>query len=340
MANSTLAAIRTKVRRLTKSPSVSQLSDTQIDEYVNTFILYDLPEHLRLFALHSTLTFYTSAGIDTYSTNTTNPDDPLFNFKNKYISINNPVYIAGYKAMYTQSREQFFNIYPFLSSIQTQTRGDGVTNTFSGNISSGTVPVLRDNVIFTTIDADLNSMTMIDLPVDSQFGILYEQNGPVPPPIIVLPSNNIINYLTGRFTVTFPNPPSNGANINSEVVPYVPGLPQAMLYYDDIFTLRPVPNSGYPVNIEVYNRPSELLSSGAVPQLEQWWQYISYGASKKVLEERIDMETLSMIMPEYKKQELLVLRTTVVQNTNERTATIYTEQTSMYGGPWGWNQNN
>lgn len=338
MANSTLAAIRTKVRRLTKSPSVSQISDTQIDEYVNTFILYDLPEHLRLFALHSTLTFYTSAGIDTYSTNTTNPNDPLFNFKNKYISVNNPVYIAGYKAMFTQSREQFFNIYPFLSSIQTQTLGDGVATNFTGNISQGTVPILRNNVLFTSVDAALNSMTMIDLPVDSQFGVLYAQNSAVPAPIV--PLNNFINYLTGQFSVTFPNPPAAQANINSEVVPYVPSLPQAMLYYDDIFTLRPVPNSSYAVNLEVYNRPSELLTAGSVPQLEQWWQYIAYGASKKVLEDRIDMETLSLIMPEYKKQELLVLRTTVVQNTNERTATIYTEQSSMYGGPWGWNQNN
>jgi hypothetical protein len=340
MADSTLTAIRTKVRRLTKSPSVAQISDAQIDEYVNTFILYDFPEHLRLFALHSTLTFYTQPGIDTYSTNTTNVNDPLFNFKNKYISINNPVYISGYKAMFTQSREQFFNIYPFLNSIQTQTLGDGATTAFTGNLSLGALPVLRNNVVFTSVDAAGNALTMIDLPVNPFSGNLYPQNGPLPSATVIDPTNTI-NYITGAFTVTFTAAPASGVNVNSETVPYIASIPQSMLYYDDIFTLRPVPNSSYPVNIEVYARPTELLQAGSTPKLEQWWQYIAYGASKKVLEDRIDTETLTLILPEYKKQELLVLRTTIVQNTNERTATIYTEQSNMYGGPWGWfGQNN
>lgn len=168
-------------------------------------------------------------------------------------------------------------------------------------------------------------------------GTLYDFKGPLP---VFSDPNNEINYLTGAFTVTFIGPPAAGANINFQVVPYVPSIPQAILYYDEQFTLRPVPDQSYPVNIEVYNRPTELLAAGDTPQLEQWWQYIAYGAAKKVLEDRIDTETLAQIMPEYKKQELLVLRTTIVQNTNERTATIYTEQSSMYGGPWGWNQNN
>jgi hypothetical protein len=43
MADSTLGAIRTKVRRLTRSPNTAQITDNQIDEYVNTFILYDFP---------------------------------------------------------------------------------------------------------------------------------------------------------------------------------------------------------------------------------------------------------------------------------------------------------
>ena len=79
----TLQAIETKVRRLTRSPSTAQLTQADLDNYINTFVVYDFPEHLRLFSLRTILTFYTQPFIDTYKTNTTVTTDALFNFKNK-----------------------------------------------------------------------------------------------------------------------------------------------------------------------------------------------------------------------------------------------------------------
>jgi hypothetical protein len=99
-----------------------------------------------------------------------------------------------------------------------------------------------------------------------------------------------------------------------------------MLYFDDAFVLRPVPDKVYPVEFEVYRRPSELLAVNASPELEQWWQYIAYGAAKKIFEDQSDMDSVQQIMPEFKQQERLVLRRTIVQQTNERVATIYTDQ--------------
>lgn len=337
MADSTLNAIRNKVRRLTKSPSESILSTPDLDEYVNTFVLYDFPEHLRLFALHTTFTFYLTPNVDKYSTNTTNVNSPLYNFKNKYISVSNPVYVAGYKSLFSQSPEQFYNIYPFLNTIANQTQGDGVTTQFTGTLSA--VPVIQNKVIFTAVDANNNAMTMIDIPINSLQGNLYLQDGPIASDT-VLDVNNNINYLTGAYTVTFPNAVAAAANVTSETVPYVAAQPQSMLYYDETFVFRPIPDQAYVVNMLAYIRPTELLSSGQSPELEEWWQYIAYGAAKKILEDRIDMDTVALILPEYKKQELLVLRPTLVQQASERTATIYTEQTSVLSGPWGWNNNN
>ena len=94
MADSTLSAIRTKVRRLTRSPSEAQLTTAQIDEYVNTFVLYDLPEHLRLTTLRSVFTFYTDPNIDVYE-NSVVPGDQFENFKNLNITTHKPAYIAG-----------------------------------------------------------------------------------------------------------------------------------------------------------------------------------------------------------------------------------------------------
>lgn len=361
MADSTLNAIRLKVRRLCKSPSEDLLPTAQIDEYVNTFILYDFPEHLRLFSLRQTFTFYTTAFIDTYSTVNAPNTSPLYQFKDLYISVHDPVYVAGFRALFTQSREQFYNIYPFINSEQLLATGgtNPVTN-FTGTIPGGGVPFLQSsqlltqpslpnppttgvfsqsNVLFNSIDVNNNTLSMIDYPISVSIGNLRAPNS-MPTSTTVQDPNNFVNYITGQYSVTFPTAPGNGENVNVQIIPYVPQRPMAVLYFNDAFVVRPVPDQSYQINMEVYARPTQLLQAGDVPYLQQWWQYIAYGAAKKVLEDRMDMDTVALITPEFKKQEALVLRTTIVQNTNERTATIYTEQTSLFGGPWGWNQNN
>jgi hypothetical protein len=75
--------------------------------------------------------------------------------------------------------------------------------------------------------------------------------------------------------------------------------------------------------MEVDVQPLELLSSGAVPKLAEWSQYIAYGAAKKIFEDRMDMDSVQMIIPEFKEQEAMALRTTLAQQCNERTQTIY-----------------
>lgn len=320
---STLAQIRTKVRRLTRSPSTAQLTDQNIDDYVNTFVLYDFPEHLRLFSLRTTFTFYAQPYIDTYSTNSTTATDPLYNFKNKYITVHPPIYIAGYNSLYSQSREQFFGIYPMTNSIASiGTTGDGVTTAFAGTLSN--IPILRNNVLFDSVNTANAGLSLID----DGAGNLVVPNTTV--------NVGTINYVTGAYTFTFPSAPASGAAINSQTVPYVPSLPQALLFYNDTFTLRPVPDQPYRINMEVYQRPTELLSVATnIPELSEWWQYIAYGASKKVFEDRMDLESVQLIMPEFMKQQTLIQRRTIVQYTNERTATIYTDQGLGTGNGWG-----
>jgi hypothetical protein len=79
MANFTLEAIRTKVRRLTRSPSENILPTSDIDEYINTFVEFDFPEHIQLFPLHTTFEFFTQPNVDTYVPSN-DPADPLYLF--------------------------------------------------------------------------------------------------------------------------------------------------------------------------------------------------------------------------------------------------------------------
>jgi len=342
MADSTLTAIRTKVRRLTRSPSQQQLSDGQIDEYINTFVQYDFPEQLRLFSLRSTFEFVCSPYIDTYKTNTVSPTDPFYNFKNKYITLHDPVYIAGFSTFYSQSREQFFGIYPRVNNLRSiGTTGNGIKLNYSGTLA--TKPILQNQVLFSSIDTNNQGLSLIDVPVVDANGnptvngnLYVPGTEPASPPTVILAANTI-NYVTGVFTITFSNPPGTGKAIDSQTVPYVAARPSGLLFFENEITIRPVPDKPYRISLEAYLRPTELLATNQRPELEQWWQYISYGASKKVFEDRLDMESVQQIMPEFKEQEKLVLRRTIVQNTNERTATIYTEQTSLglgYGNWW------
>jgi hypothetical protein len=145
------------------------------------------------------------------------------------------------------------------------------------------------------------------------------------------------------------------------VVPYQPSRPSGILFYNDIITLRPVPDAAYLVEIQAYVNPLVALMgaftnppnliTGSTPdlmlpsppnaaiiprgfqnltdtaQLKQWWQLIAWGTSMKIFEDRGDLESISRFMPLYDQQKRLVLRRTLVEMANERTQTIYSEQT-------------
>lgn len=342
MPINTLSAIQTKVRRLTRAPSEAQLTTTQLNEYINTFVVYDFPEHLRTFNLRTTFSFYCNPYQDRYATDTTvlPVTNALYDFQNNYLTVHPPAYIAGFPAVFSQSEEQFFSIYPKVNSIQSiGTAGDGVTTNFAGTVGSitfqpgnNTAPLLAGQVLFSSVDINNQGLSLYDVPLNpfDGTGILLDSNTQVP--------SGTINYVTGAFNITFPVAPASGVAINSQTVPYQPSQPQAILYYANVFTLRPVPDQPYRVTFEVYQRPTELLSANAIPELQEWWQYIAYGSAKKILEDRLDMETVNLIMPEFKMQEMLIQRRTLVQYTNERPGTIYTQQTDSgngYNGGWG-----
>lgn len=349
---STLSQIQTKVRRLTRSVSENQLSTTDLNNYINTFVLYDFPEHLRLLNLKTVLTFYTEPFVDTYGTNTTDPTNPLYNFDNQYITVNPPVYIGGYQALWVQSESQFYGIYPKIATISSiGTTGDGATTSFSGNIntnltgngSGGPVAlILAGSVLFESMTATGLGISLVDYPIldgdGNQISNIIGALGPVGQPVNTLPSPyGQINYLTGEFSLNFPVAPANGVAINSQCYITQPSIPQTVLFYDGQFVLRPVPDQVYKVQVEAFIRPTELLISTQQPQLSEWWQYIAYGCAKKIFEDRMDLESVQQILPEFKNQERLILRRTIVQLTNQRSTTIYTEQTGtagQYGAGW------
>lgn len=304
----TLARIQTKVRRLTSSPSPNQLPDATINEYIDDFYLYDLPKHLWLKSLLTNYRFWTQPNVDRYSFPT-----------NQYITVQPPLYIAGFQSLYTQSETQFYNIYPKVQTRRQVATGNGAS-IYNFTISS--TPFLQNDVLITGSDGT-TTLNLIDIPTSNTTGNLVLEG-------TTAPILGTINYVTGVTSITSGFSIANGQPINASVVFYEASRPNSMLFFHNEFVLRPVPDGGYEVELEAYIRPTAFIDSipdpMAQPELIDWWEYIAFGTARKILIDRKDLGTLQAIEPYYEEQKRLVLRRTIVQQSIERSSTIYSEQ--------------
>lgn len=224
-----------------------------------------------------------------------------------------------------ESREQFFRIYPQLEFSEDVATGNGTAGTYTFTLTN--ISVLKESFLVSAVDSNNVTRTLVDLPVTDLVGILVV-------PDTTTPTLGTINYVTGVVTVTnFGDTISSGTTINAQYTPYVANRPAAMLFYDDTITLRPVPDKAYKVDVQTYRTPSQLLQqAGDSPDVQQWWQYIAFGAAYKVLEDRQDTETMQALAARLDEQKQLVLHQTIEQNKIEQTPTIYSEQSNNYYG--------
>lgn len=179
----TLSAIQTKVRRLTRTPSEQQLTTDDLNNYINTFVMYDFPAHLKTFQLRQPFTFWCNPYQDTYYLDiqsfggaTNAAFNPLYNFQNLYLNVHQPVFVAGYETYFTQDRKEFYANYPINNYIQSiGVTGNGVTTRFTGIIQFGgtqnnfvnnqQMTILKNNVLFDSIDLNGNGLSLVDVPV-------------------------------------------------------------------------------------------------------------------------------------------------------------------------------
>jgi len=329
---STLVQIQDKVRKITGRPDVTQLSLIDLNQYIQTFYVYDFPEHLRLFNLKETYTFNTQANIDSYGFD-----------RNAYISVQPPLFVDGYQSFWSQSREQFYRLWPKIEFRNIAGVGTGLGGPYTLQVP--TTPILRaqvryngtfdSSILVCAEDANGNTVSMID----NGTGNLVESRYATEPPVAPEPSlKGFVDYVTGQFTFVFfsvNNVPvliPAGNPITVSTVPYTPGRPTSVLFFDDQFVVRPVPDSCYKISIEAWKNPLEFLANSDNPELNEWWQFIALGASLKVFEDQAEIEEYAKFLPIFEKYKLLIQRRTIVQQTNQRTSTIYEDQTlsSLY----------
>lgn len=298
---STLSSIRTKIRRLTKSPNEAQLTNATIDSYINSFVLYDMPADVTLHSLKKVLRFYTEPYVETYATSSVSTD-PLYNFKNKYVLASNTVFINGSQKYFTQSRADYYSQSLRANQEESIGTGDGVLTNFTGTLTG--YPIHTNNVTVGTTDVNGNFLKLYD---DGAGAFSGDGSG-------------TINYITGAYDVTFNTAPASAQDIYMFRSVYTPSKPTRILFFEDTFYLSPVPDKSYEVEVEVYQRPTEFLSDSPTqePQIAEWWEFMALGAARKILFDRADFETAAIIEQELENKRVSVLQRTARENSIQR----------------------
>lgn len=364
MANFTLQSIIDKVRRLTGSANDFQLTNAQIIEYINSFYLYDFPAQYRSLKLEDKYTFNTVQGIDTY------PFD-----SDHYSTVQMPCYCAKREIKLFNDQWSFYGVNFNWQTYENFTYGDGTPDAggpgYSGTLTS--TPIIRsvnNNPIVQTLPP--YSMTTVPTPgqnfLQSPYVPQFQQAIPGRVQNILITANtasgtlnvtddgagNLIgdctsgtlDYFTGviaelKFTQNVPG----GQPIQCQYNPVQPSIPLSILFFQNQFTLRPVPNQGYTIELVAYRLPSQVLLGTnnpadpvltGVTELQEWWETLAFGAAKKVYQDRLDPDGAGLMDISLKEAYALNMSRTYAQLGKQSMNTLFRDQLSYNYGSGGW----
>jgi hypothetical protein len=351
-ANSTLAYIRNKVRRLTASASESALTTALIDEYINNFYTQDFAYAIKIDQMRNVYTFYTAPNIDRY------PLDVNYNQ-----GVRSPAFVDGIPASFFKDRQQFFNMWPKWPTLFQPVSGDGITTLFNFTLPA---PFLSQMV---TIGCVSTGGAAIQISDDGNGNLQLNFPNPIvtiPAPVTTYPAAippvpgmhntntlnpglnakvNIgtVNYVTGAFSINFTSNgvtgiiPASGETLKVFVSQYSTGRPYSLLFWNNEFTIRPIPKFVHKIEVETYLTPVQFMQTTDNPILNQWAKYIAMGAARDILNDRQDMDGVANVSVMFKEQEALVLERQGVEEIGQRNSTIYNGNNAQPYQNWGNN---
>ena len=219
--------------------------------------------------------------------------------------------------------------------------GGGVVNSFGvgSNTTTGQLLFIQQNAVGGNIYLDATNTQQPAIPNISPIGGQQNANlpnTPYPPSPLTRQYCGTVNYVTTQITVNFPVAPAAGTMINVWASTYQVGRPYNLLFWNNEFTIRPVPDNVYLVEVETFQTPSQFMMSTDHPILNQWVQYISYGAAMEILRDRQDMEGVQNLMEGFKRQEALVLERQAVEEIQQPNITLFNTTMTGYGYGTGW----
>jgi hypothetical protein len=370
-----LNRLRYAIRKCTGKYDTNQLPDTSfgevnisnpagIDDYINDFYLYDMPEHFRTLKLRDFFTFFTIPNCGTY------------NIPEYIYEVYDPIYVDNYQFRYYQYPQEFYQVWPELNFIdQNIFQGDGSTAFFPFNLTQTTVqqgtvvigltPNINGNTAVVETFTDKDSPIPLDIPQQQYFvnpGILTSNlyTGPMPPASPgITPGTGTVNYLTGAVTIMYTNAPANGSKGSAHYHPYVASRPRDIMMWQQQLFIRPIPNDTYAVKMMSYVMPTTVMNAATnaqsrpsfqvvgnnngniqafsgqsgslptdLPQFNEWWQLIVYGSVLKIFVEDGEFGEYEKYKVLFDEQLLLAQRKTLRQLAHQRIPTVYSSNTA------------
>lgn len=364
-AETTYTFIEKKVRRLTASASSAALTSFDIQQAVNLFYSNDFPYAIKIDQQRSVYKFLTIPNVDRYPVDVNNLQgfrapvyfegiqgnffknrDQLFNLYPRYPTQFQP---AAGDGVTTNFSFTLFgnNANPFpqpnFGILSTQVvvggidangnpiriidDGGAVVDGFGigSNTTNGQLLFIQQNAVGNNVYLNASNAQQPAIPPLSPLPT------PSPPSPLTTQYCGTVNYITTQFNITFPVAPAAGTMINVWVATYQVGRPYNLLFWNNEFTIRPVPDNVYLCEVEAFQTPSQFLNVTDNPTLNQWSQYIAYGSALEILRDRQDMEGVANLMEGFKRQEALVLERQAVEEIQQPNITLFNSTQIGYG---------
>lgn len=358
----TLANAITKTRKLTGSSDSFQVTDAYIVQQMHSFYSYDLPAKFRSLKLKDIYTFTTNIGQDVYPFNS-----------ELYITINQPCYCAKREIKLFHDPWNFYGVNYNWQQSTNFSSGDGSSGPYNGfttaspliaSVNNDPGPLGNRNLFFpqsrvqnvlitanvigangigqtqnVTDDGQGNLIQIFQTSnaTNQEYGWTYYRQYASSTP--TAPGNATINYQTGEITgLIFAEDIPQGNPIQIQYNPKTLSIPLSIMFFQNQLTLAPVPDQGYTVELTCYRQPIQALLAADMtgnPELSEWWEIFSVGASKKIFEERLDSDGVIFIDKMLKERYDIIETRTYAQIGQERINTIYTDQLTYNYGSGG-----
>lgn len=332
MSIGTLADIQTKVRRLTGAGNSLQLTNAMINDYVNSFYQYDFPAQFRSLKLQDKYTFNTVQGIDTYAFNS-----------EAYSTVSMPCYCSKREIQLFQDPWSFYGVNFNWQNIENDATGNGGMGPYLFTVQAA--PMIRSiNNDPTNINYPAGRVQNILITANTATGtvnVTDDGNGNLIGNVTTTPGTNTINYMTGAVSVEFIQAIPQGNQIQIQYNSCNEAMPLSIMFYQNQFTLRPVPDQGYTIELTAYRLPTQALenanpSGSGTPEMIEWWETLAFGSAKKFYEDRMDPDGVALMDKGLKERYMLNESRTYAQLATNRVKTIYADQLNQsYGAGTG-----
>lgn len=276
-----LSTIRAKVRNLTGSPSSEQISDSDLNAYINNYYVFTMPFELKEQITDQFLKFKTTPGVDIYA------------FPGGYFTDSPGAYADGFPMIFYMDPDVFYQDWPQQYAVDNIATGDGTTTAFSGGLQN---PPIIIGSLFIASDDPTGFQQVVQ---DNGSGFLTGDG------------TGSINYLTGAYTVTWNTAPAASAVIYAKYQGYSGNRPQGILFFQNEFTLRPVPDQAYQIQMQGYIKPDTLTNDSDTPLQAEWGPLIAYGAALEIFSDRGDEASYESYFPIFKRYENVALGRTI-----------------------------